>query len=100
MPALLVVFASFDIDGETMICLPQVNPNPNLPTNSQAYDLFLKNLVGGLHTVYTKLKRLDVTPRVCNVEQVRLRKRPTNPNSRSAPSAPSAPFSRASTDAN
>lgn len=33
--------------------------------------MFLKNLVGGLHTVYTKLKRLEITPRVCNVEQVR-----------------------------
>lgn len=43
-----------------MICLPQ------------AFDLFLKHLVGGLHTVYTKLKRLDVTPVVCNVEQVRV----------------------------
>lgn len=41
------------------VCLPQV------------YELFLKSLVGGLHTVYTKLKRLDIIPRVCNVEQVR-----------------------------
>jgi len=32
----------------------------------------LKHLVGGLHTVYTKLKRLDITPIVCNVEQVRV----------------------------
>ena len=31
----------------------------------------MKNLVGGLHTVYTKLKRLNITPLVCNVEQVR-----------------------------
>ena len=30
----------------------------------------MKHLVGGLHTVYTKLKRLDVIPIVCNVEQV------------------------------
>ena len=51
--------AAFDVDGEVMICLPQ------------AYELFLKNLVGGLHTVYTKLKRLEIAPRVCNVEQVR-----------------------------
>uniref|UniRef100_A0A1I7XK28 PPM-type phosphatase domain-containing protein n=1 Tax=Heterorhabditis bacteriophora TaxID=37862 RepID=A0A1I7XK28_HETBA len=35
------------------------------------YDLFLKNMVGGLHTVYTKLKRLEITPIICNVEQVR-----------------------------
>lgn len=26
-------------------------------------------MVGGLHTVYTKLKRLEVTPLICNVEQ-------------------------------
>ena len=32
--------------------------------------MFLKNLVGGLHTVYTKCKRLDIHPLVCNVEQV------------------------------
>ncbi|KAH8025228.1 hypothetical protein HPB51_005424 [Rhipicephalus microplus] len=37
-----------------------------------AFELFLKHLVGGLHTVYTKLKRLDITPIVCNVEQVRI----------------------------
>ncbi|CCD61865.1 Dachshund homolog dac-1 [Caenorhabditis elegans] len=42
-----------------MICLPQV------------YEVFLKNMVGGLHTVYTKLKRLYIHPMVCNVEQVR-----------------------------
>lgn len=52
--------ASFNIDGDVMICLPQ------------AFDLFLKHLVGGLHTVYTKLKRLNITPVVCNVEQVRI----------------------------
>ncbi|XP_070554421.1 dachshund homolog 1-like isoform X2 [Ptychodera flava] len=52
--------ASFSIEGREMICLPQ------------AFDLFLKHLVGGLHTVYTKLKRLDITPVVCNVEQVRI----------------------------
>nr|XP_006824866.1 PREDICTED: dachshund homolog 1 isoform X1 [Saccoglossus kowalevskii] len=52
--------ASFSIDAREMICLPQ------------AFDLFLKHLVGGLHTVYTKLKRLDITPVVCNVEQVRI----------------------------
>uniref|UniRef100_A0A915KK12 SKI/SNO/DAC domain-containing protein n=1 Tax=Romanomermis culicivorax TaxID=13658 RepID=A0A915KK12_ROMCU len=51
--------AAFVVDGETMICLPQ------------AYEIFLKHLVGGLHTVYTKLKRLEITPFVCNVEQVR-----------------------------
>lgn len=38
----------------------------------QAFELFLKHLVGGLHTVYTKLKRLDIVPLVCNVEQVRI----------------------------
>ena len=27
---------------------------------------------GGLHTVYTKLKRLEISPVVCNVEQVRV----------------------------
>ncbi|EFP04396.1 CRE-DAC-1 protein [Caenorhabditis remanei] len=49
--------AAFDIDGKEMICLPQV------------YEIFLKNMVGGLHTVYTKLKRLYINPMVCNVEQ-------------------------------
>ncbi|XP_046700943.1 dachshund d isoform X2 [Silurus meridionalis] len=52
--------ASFTVDGRELICLPQ------------AFDLFLKHLVGGLHTVYTKLKRLEITPVVCNVEQVRV----------------------------
>ncbi|XP_078683185.1 dachshund homolog 1-like isoform X6 [Branchiostoma floridae x Branchiostoma belcheri] len=52
--------AAFAVDGREVICLPQ------------AFDLFLKHLVGGLHTVYTKLKRLDITPVVCNVEQVRI----------------------------
>ncbi|KAI3388716.1 hypothetical protein SNEBB_011054 [Seison nebaliae] len=52
--------ATFIVDGQDMMCLPQ------------AFELFLKNLVGGLHTVYTKLKRLEITPVVCNVEQVRV----------------------------
>eukprot|EP00096_Caligus_rogercresseyi_P015210 TRINITY_DN765_c0_g1_i1.p1 TRINITY_DN765_c0_g1~~TRINITY_DN765_c0_g1_i1.p1 ORF type:complete len:739 (+),score=283.40 TRINITY_DN765_c0_g1_i1:176-2392(+) len=52
--------AAFTIGGKTMLCLPQ------------AFELFLKHLVGGLHTVYTKLKRLEITPVVCNVEQVRI----------------------------
>ncbi|XP_058479943.1 dachshund b isoform X2 [Solea solea] len=55
-----VKVASFCVDGHELICLPQV------------FDLFLKHLVGGLHTVYTKLKRLDITPVVCTVEQVRV----------------------------
>ncbi|KAG7463576.1 hypothetical protein MATL_G00178070 [Megalops atlanticus] len=55
-----VKVASFTVDGRELICLPQV------------FDLFLKHFVGGLHTVYTKLKRLDITPIVCNVEQVRI----------------------------
>ncbi|KAK8756428.1 hypothetical protein V5799_000860 [Amblyomma americanum] len=46
--------------GELLLCLPQ------------AFELFLKHLVGGLHTVYTKLKRLGISPIVCNVEQVRI----------------------------
>jgi hypothetical protein len=50
--------ASFTVDGKELLCLPQ------------AFEIFLKNLVGGLHTVYTKLKRLDIVPIVCNVEQV------------------------------
>ncbi|XP_061915273.1 dachshund c isoform X2 [Entelurus aequoreus] len=52
--------ASFTVRDTELICLPQ------------AFDVFLKHLVGGLHTVYTKLKRLDITPVVCNVEQVRV----------------------------
>ncbi|KAJ8282897.1 hypothetical protein COCON_G00054160 [Conger conger] len=55
-----VKVASFNMDGQELICLPQV------------FDLFLKHLVGGLHTVYTKLKRLDISPVVCTVEQVRI----------------------------
>lgn len=52
--------AAFIINGDTMLCLPQ------------AFELFLKHLVGGLHTVYTKLKRLSIEPLVCNVDQVRI----------------------------
>ncbi|XP_034537912.1 dachshund c isoform X3 [Notolabrus celidotus] len=52
--------ASFTVRDTELICLPQ------------AFDVFLKHLVGGLHTVYTKLKRLDISPVVCNVEQVRV----------------------------
>ncbi|KAL8561560.1 hypothetical protein ACOMHN_024796 [Nucella lapillus] len=52
--------AAFMVENRELICLPQ------------AFDLFLKDLVGGLHTVYTKLKRLDIQPVVCNVEQVRI----------------------------
>ncbi|XP_018427422.1 PREDICTED: dachshund homolog 2-like, partial [Nanorana parkeri] len=55
-----VKVASFILEGQELICLPQV------------FDLFLKHLVGGLHTVYTKLKRLDISPVVCTVEQVRV----------------------------
>jgi len=51
--------ASFVINGRTMLCLPQ------------AFDLFLKHLVGGMHTVYCKLKRLEITQIVCNVEMIR-----------------------------
>lgn len=51
--------AAFEVNGKEMICLPQV------------YELFLKTMVGGLHTVYTKLRRLEITPLICNVEQVR-----------------------------
>ena len=50
--------ASFKVDGKVLICLPQ------------AFEVFLKSLVGGLHTVYTKLKRLEIVPIICNVEQV------------------------------
>ena len=52
--------AAFNVQRRELICLPQ------------AFELFLKNLVGGLHTVYTKLKRLGIIPVVCNVEQVRI----------------------------
>lgn len=52
--------ASFTVNGVELICLPQV------------FELFLKHLVGGLHTVYTKLKRLEISPVVCSVEQVRI----------------------------
>ncbi|VDM16219.1 unnamed protein product [Hydatigera taeniaeformis] len=53
--------AAFIVEGRgPLICLPQ------------AFELFLKHFVGGLHTVYTKLKRLEIQPVVCNVEQVRI----------------------------
>lgn len=52
--------ASFTVGGVELICLPQV------------FELFLRHLVGGLHTVYTKLKRLHISPVVCTVEQVRV----------------------------
>ena len=55
-----IKLTSFTVDGRQLLCLPQ------------AFDFFLKNLVGGLHTVYTKLKRLEIIPIVCNVEQVRI----------------------------
>ncbi|CAF4770245.1 unnamed protein product, partial [Rotaria sp. Silwood2] len=55
-----IKLTSFNVDGRQLICLPQ------------AFDFFLKHLVGGLHTVYTKLKRLQIIPIVCNVEQVRI----------------------------
>ncbi|KAH7954082.1 hypothetical protein HPB49_015432 [Dermacentor silvarum] len=51
--------------GELLLCLPQAS-------ETNAFELFLKHLVGGLHTVYTKLKRLGISPIVCNVEQVRI----------------------------
>nr|XP_032832920.1 dachshund homolog 1-like isoform X2 [Petromyzon marinus] len=51
--------ASFTVEGRQLICLPQ------------AFELFLRSHVGGLHTVYTKLRRLGIAPSVCNVEQVR-----------------------------
>ncbi|XP_055386493.1 dachshund homolog 2-like isoform X2 [Condylostylus longicornis] len=51
---------SFTVGGEKMLCLPQ------------AVDMFLKNYVGGPHTVYCKLKRLDIVPLVCNTEQIRI----------------------------
>ncbi|KAM9846471.1 dachshund homolog 2-like [Aulostomus maculatus] len=55
-----VKVASFTVNGAELICLPQV------------FELFLRHLVGGLHTVYTKLKRLHISPVVCTVEQVRV----------------------------
>ncbi|VDO26582.1 unnamed protein product [Brugia timori] len=51
--------AGFELQGIRMICLPQ------------AYEMFLKNVISGLHTVHTKLKRLQIRLIICNVEQVR-----------------------------
>ncbi|KAJ1082110.1 hypothetical protein NDU88_002280 [Pleurodeles waltl] len=67
--------ASFLVEGQELICLPQV------------FNLFLKHLVGGLHTVYTKLKRLDIAPIVCNVELVRILRGPSSPRSTVASSS-------------
>ena len=52
--------AAFKVDGEDLLCFPQV------------YEYFLKDLVSGMHTVYTKLKRMNIQGRNCNVEQVRM----------------------------
>jgi len=52
--------AAFSVDGEDLLCFPQV------------YEYFLKDLVSGMHTVYTKLKRMNIQGRNCNVEQVRM----------------------------
>ncbi|XP_032237457.2 dachshund homolog 1-like [Nematostella vectensis] len=52
--------AAFNVDGEDLLCFPQV------------YEYFLKDLVSGMHTVYTKLKRMNIQGRNCNVEQVRM----------------------------
>ncbi|KAI6239080.1 Ski-Sno domain-containing protein [Aphelenchoides fujianensis] len=51
--------AYFCMNGKRMVCLLQI------------YELFLKQLVGGLHTIYTKMRRLNIHPVVCSVEQVR-----------------------------
>ena len=40
----IAAFLAANRQGEYLLCLPQ------------AFELFLKHLVGGLHTVYTKLK--------------------------------------------
>ena len=55
-----VEIAAFNIDGEDLLCFPQV------------YDYFLKDMVSGMHTVYTKLKRMGIQGKNCNVEQVRM----------------------------
>ena len=60
LPSTNTALHHWTFQGKTMLCLPQ------------AFELFLKHLVGGLHTVYTKCKRLDINPLVCNVEQVRV----------------------------
>ncbi len=53
--------AAFNVEGRgVLICLPQ------------AFELFLKHLVGGLHSVYTKLLRLDIQSIVCSVKKVRV----------------------------
>lgn len=52
--------AAFNVDGEDLLCFPQI------------YEYFLKDLVSGMHTVYTKLKRMNIHGRNCNVEQVRM----------------------------
>ncbi|EFO17513.2 hypothetical protein LOAG_10987 [Loa loa] len=51
--------AGFELQGIRMICLPQ------------AYEIFLKNVISGLHTVHSKLKRLQIRLVICNIEQIR-----------------------------
>ena len=55
--------AAFNVEGEDLLCFPQV------------YEYFLKDLVSGMHTVYTKLKRMNIQGKNCNVEQVRMMRR-------------------------
>ncbi|KAL3085195.1 hypothetical protein niasHS_010264 [Heterodera schachtii] len=60
----------FDYRGERVAGF-QVGPSRRILCLPQVYELFLKQFVGGLHTVYTKLKRLGIQPLICSVEQVR-----------------------------
>lgn len=57
--------AAFIIQGETMLCLPQ------------AFDLFLKNLVGGLHTGYLSISIFAIVSKPgVSVETIELIKAP------------------------
>ncbi|KAL3117105.1 hypothetical protein niasHT_007508 [Heterodera trifolii] len=60
----------FDYRGERVAGF-QVGSSRRILCLPQIYELFLKQFVGGLHTVYTKLKRLGIQPLICSVEQVR-----------------------------
>uniref|UniRef100_A0A0R3RL84 Ski_Sno domain-containing protein n=1 Tax=Elaeophora elaphi TaxID=1147741 RepID=A0A0R3RL84_9BILA len=70
--------AGFELQGIRMLCLPQYLSIIILIATSlydlftfQAYQTFLKNVISGLHTVHSKLKRLQIQLVICNVEQVR-----------------------------
>ena len=48
----------------------KIDLKKNVSNFLKAFEIFLKDHVGGLFTVYAKLKRLDMHPITCNTDQV------------------------------